>query len=774
MTDLRLVAPALGAWAASIAVLLGLSAVTEPDVRHLLASRLVFVALACVLVTVLLLRRRHAFVVFVGAVALAAIACAAQVLAWTNPSLTHNFGSQVQMTGVVDGAPRESLGATYLPVSSRTFASQESTPLRIEVPISVTVPRFTDTPSPGTPVVVSGRLRGAGGSLATAGYLTADHPIVVTGTPGAIDRAAQRVRDALQSNLPSSPSGGSALVAGLAIGDESAMAPQLVEDMRMSGLSHLTAVSGGNVAIVIGAVIALAWLLRLPMLARIGAALTALVFYVYVVHPEPSVLRAGVMGAVVVVSLLVGGRQPGPSVLATSVIVLVVIVPPLAVSWGFALSVAATAGIVMLTPALRRRMDQSRWGARIPTPVVLAIAVTLAAQLATAPVLLAMGAYVGVAAVPANLLAMPVVPIVTIAGLAAALLGIIPGLSSLAEFVAWVGAMAGEWIAQIAVRSAGIDLLRVRGSPLIAIVLVVAIGVLAAAWRFASVPLRIVTTGIAVIGLGLWAIAPPDRRAWPPEGWIAVQCDVGQGDGLVIAPSQGAGAVVVDTGSSARLIDRCLEDLGVDHIAALVLTHFHADHVNGLAGVVDGRIVDAVFTTIAYEPPEQVSGVRYELQRRGLPWTELRAGMEFSVGDGHYRIIWPRRIITAGRVSEGSVANNASIVIDARIRGVRVLLTGDIEPPAQAAILSGVGGFDIVKIPHHGSPHQHPRFAQWADAGLAVISVGSDNSFGHPAAETLDEWLATGAQVLRTDLHGDIAVVVDANSNLGWATRNGD
>ena len=774
MTDLRLVAPALGAWAASIAVLLGLSAVDEADVRHAAASRLVFVALICVLVAVLIARRRNGLVVFVSAVALSAIAAATQILAWSAPMLTQHFGTHVEMTAVVDGPPRESLGVAYLPVTSRTLAGEELTQVRIQVPLSVTMARFADVPSPGTPVAVSGRLRSAGGSLAMAGYLNAETPITVTGTPSVIDRAAQRVRTALHESLPPHPAGGSALVAGLAIGDESTMPPQLVEDMRMSGLSHLTAVSGGNVAIVIGVVIAVAWLLRLPMLARIGAALIALVFYVIVVHPEPSVLRAGVMGAVVVVSLLVGGRQPGPSVLATAVIVLVVIVPPLSVSWGFTLSVAATAGIVMLTSELRRRIDQSRWGARFPTPVGLAVAVTLAAQLATAPVLLAMGAYVGVAAVPANLLAMPVVPIVTVAGLAAALIGLIPGASALASFVAWVGAVAGEWIAQVAIRSAGIDLLRIRGSPLIAVVLVAAIAAIAVVWRFASIPVRVVVVGVAAIGLGLWAVAPPDRRAWPPDGWLAVQCDVGQGDGLVIAPTQGSGAVVVDTGSSARLIDRCLEDLGVEHIAALVLTHFHADHVNGLAGVVDGRVVDAVFTTIAHEPPEQVAGVHYELQRRGLRAIELRAGMDFRVGDGNYQVIWPRRIITSNRISEGSVANNASIVIDADIRGVRVLLTGDIEPPAQAALLASAGGFDIVKVPHHGSPHQHPRFASWADAGLAFISVGADNSFGHPAAETLDEWLTTGATVLRTDLHGDIAVVVDPRGILGWVARKGE
>ncbi|MDA2987727.1 MAG: ComEC/Rec2 family competence protein [Actinomycetota bacterium] len=771
MTDLRLVAPALAAWAASAATLLALGAISEPDSRHQWAVRLMQFSIVAVLVVIVLFRRRSAIVVTAAAIAVATIAAAMQVSAWTSSAFTELMGENVTVTGVISGPPRESLGVSYVPISADRIQGQSSAAVRIHVPISVTIPRFTDVPMIGTPVRVDGRLRPAGGSVHTAAYLQTNDAPVVTGNAGVIDRAAQRVRDALGASLPQRPAGGSALVAGLAIGDENAMSPELVEQMRMSGLSHLTAVSGGNVAIVIGAVIALAWILRAPMAVRIAAALVALVFYVIVVHPEPSVLRAGVMGAVVVLSLFVGGRRPGPSVLATAVLILVVVMPSLSVSWGFALSVAATAGIVMLAPVFKRRVEETSWGARIPAVVIIAASLTLAAQLATAPVLLAMGAYVGIAAVPANLLAMPVVPLITVAGLAAAIIGLIPILTPIAQIVAWVGAMAGEWIAQVASHAATIDLLRIRGSPTIAAIAVVVTAVGIVLWRSGSPVIRVATASTITIALIVWTVAPPDRRAWPPSNWALVQCDVGQGDGLVIAPHEGTGAVVVDTGISARVIDRCLSDLGIDHIAALVLTHFHADHVNGLAGVVDGRRVDAVFTTIAQEPEDQAAGVHYELNRRGLTARELTAGMAFTVGAGEYRVIWPRRIITSGRISEGSLANNASIVIDARVHGLRLLLTGDIEPPAQAAILGGPGDFHVAKIPHHGSPHQHPRFAVWADADIAVVSVGTDNSFGHPNAETLAEWQTTGANVLRTDLHGDIAIVRTKEDQLGWVTR---
>jgi competence protein ComEC len=83
------------------------------------------------------------------------------------------------------------------------------------------------------------------------------------------------------------------------------------------------------------------------------------------------------------------------------------------------------------------------------------------------------------------------------------------------------------------------------------------------------------------------------------------------------------------------------------------------------------------------------------------------------------------------------------------------------------------GGFDVVKIPHHGSPHQHPRFASWADAEVAIVSVGAHNSFGHPADSTIAQWQESGATVVRTDLHGDVAIVIDHQQQVGWVPRRG-
>jgi len=757
-------------------ILIWLSSIADLDQRHALAQRLLLLAVVIAVAVIITLRARIGVMITIVAGLLAAFAAAAQVSAWTSPGLVHFHGSDVQITGVVNGPPRESLAATYLPIASDSVQSRGTTHVvqSIQAPISVILPRFFEVPPAGTMVKVEGRLGPAKRSLTVAAYLNAADGLTVIGPPGVVDRAAQRVREALHASLPAHPQGGSALVAGLAIGDETPMTSDLVDEMRLSGLSHLTAVSGGNVAIVVGAVIGIAWLLRLPMALRVASALIAIVFYAIVVHPEPSVLRAGVMGAVVVLSLFVGGRRPGPSVLSVAVLVLVVLVPSLSVSWGFALSVAATGGIVMLTPVMREKVKNHPWGSRVPEALVIAASLTLAAQLATAPVLLAMGAYVGVAAVPANVVAMPVVPLVTIAGLGAGIIGLIPGMKVIADFVAWIGAMAGEWIAQVARVAASIDVLRVRGTVTLAIVAAVLIAALFVLWPLLSGRMNALFTAAAiciVFGVIWWAWQSLERRSWPPSDWLMVQCDVGQGDALVIAPSGSAGAVVVDTGISARRVDECLADVGVQHISVLVLTHFHADHVNGITGVFNGRRVDSVISTPALVPDEQAQGVIHELSARGMSLRTVSAGDSFRVGAGEYSVLGPRRTFYGSGVSDGSGANNASVVLDARIAGLRILLTGDIEPPAQTSLLGGPGGFDVAKIPHHGSAHQHPKFASWVRARVALVSVGADNTFGHPAPEVVSDWRRTGAQVFRSDQSGDIAVVVDERGELAIATR---
>jgi competence protein ComEC len=195
-----------------------------------------------------------------------------------------------------------------------------------------------------------------------------------------------------------------------------------------------------------------------------------------------------------------------------------------------------------------------------------------------------------------------------------------------------------------------------------------------------------------------------------------------------------ASGVVVDTGPDPALVDRCLDRLGVDRVPLLVLTHPHADHVDGVAGVVDGREVAEVET------------------HDDAPYGTTRV-----VGELTLQVLWPPPDHRADN------PNDVSVVLLAEVEGVRILLTGDLEPPSQSAIDRAWPHLraDVVKVPHHGSRFQDLDWLLGLGARVAVVSAGVDNDYGHPAPETLQALAGAGVDVRRTDLDGDVAIVAE-------------
>ena len=191
----------------------------------------------------------------------------------------------------------------------------------------------------------------------------------------------------------------------------------------------------------------------------------------------------------------------------------------------------------------------------------------------------------------------------------------------------------------------------------------------------------------------------------------------------------------------------------------LVLTHFHADHVDGLPGVLDGRRVESVLVSPLREPPEQVEMVA--AATHGMTVTDAVPGQTGHWGPASWQVLWPSELITG----EGSAPNNASVVLLVEVSGVRLLLTGDVEPPAQQAMLSAgvVPRADVLKVPHHGSRFQDSNFLSAVGAQVAVISVGEGNPYGHPSPELIDALTDAGMLVARTDTDGNVAVVVDGH-----------
>jgi competence protein ComEC len=234
-------------------------------------------------------------------------------------------------------------------------------------------------------------------------------------------------------------------------------------------------------------------------------------------------------------------------------------------------------------------------------------------------------------------------------------------------------------------------------------------------------------------------------------------------------------AVVIDAGPDPDLIDGCLARLHVEVVDAVVLTHFHADHVDGLPGVLRGRVVRQILTSPVLEPAFEVRAVQGWAAAVSIPMQPLYPGDHLRWGSVQAAVLWPVRVI-----HEGSVPNNASVVLSVEVSGLRALLLGDVETPAAHQVLLalrrdpvswGGRGYDVLKVAHHGSRLQDPALLAEVRAPVALISVGAGNTYGHPAPATLALLRANGSQVVRTDQRGDIAVARSIDAVVLVSTR---
>ncbi|MEU4979349.1 ComEC/Rec2 family competence protein [Streptomyces sp. NPDC021969] len=598
-------------------------------------------------------------------------------------------------------------------------------------------------------------------------------PPDVLAEPSAAQRLAGRLREGLREATEDLPTDARALLPGLVVGDTSRVTPELEEAFRETDLTHTLAVSGANFTIVLALLLGPPGLaqrserrglaprlgLRLRTTALLGGLLASA--FVVVCRPDPSVLRAAACGSVALLALATGRRRSLLPALATAVLLLVLYDPWLARSYGFLLSVLATGALLTLAPrwsaALRRR--------RVPPRLAEALAAAGAAQALCAPVVAVLSARVSLVGVPCNLLAEFAVAPATVLGFAA--LATAPAAMPLAKSLAWCGGWPAEWIAGIArtgaaLPGAGVDWPGSwAGAALLALVTV---AMLAAGRRLLRHPWW---CGVCALLLILVVVQPPPLarviKGWPPPGWRMVMCDVGQGDALVLAAGEGT-AVVVDAGPDPTLVDHCLRSLGISRIPLVLLTHFHADHVAGLPGVLRGRSVGAIETTVLEEPADQAEFVRRQAAAGRIPLRHAAAGEQRRSGPLSWQVVWPPPSLPATTApgTEGG-PNDASVTLLVRTAGLSLLLLGDLEPPAQRELArspaaAALNGVDVLKVAHHGSAHQDFAFLRRVAPRLALISCGEDNTYGHPAPGTVAALRARGATVLRTDRDGAVAV----------------
>lgn len=601
-------------------------------------------------------------------------------------------------------------------------------------------------------------------------------------TEGVRDEFGQRAR-----NLPPDAA---QLLPGMVLGDRSHLGTGLETAMQRTGLTHLTAVSGANCAIVVGIVFMGGCAVRLPRWLSAVVALIALAGFVLLVRPEPSVLRAAVMGTIGVAAMISGRGRKSPTLLCLAVIVLLGIDPWLSGSYAFILSVLATSGLIIFGAPCAGWL--ARW---LPLWAAQAIAVPIAAQVFCAPVIVLLQPHLVTYSIVANVLVAPVIPLITIAGMCCVLAMVLcPVLATAIITIAgagasWVGAVARFFSTAPAAAVAWPE--GAAGAALMAVLSLASMGTL---WLLSDSG-RLLSFGRAVLdwaaglprpALGMFAgISVGSAVAWllfaavpatGPGQWSIVACDVGQGDGLVIRSGKDS-ALVIDTGPEPDRMDECLDDLSISVVPLLVLTHMHADHTGGVAGVLSGRTVERTLVSASADHGPVVDN----LTRQDVDVVRAHRGTAGDYGAISWKILWP----VAGQGA--STQNNSSIVMWLRIEQQRgealsLLLTGDLEKDGVRRLLArfddqpipgalGHGSVDVLKVAHHGAANGGTELITGLHPDLALISVGAENDYGHPSREIIAALRQVGSQIRRTDRDGRIYVAKRSGTLLTWSER---
>ncbi|MEU4290277.1 ComEC/Rec2 family competence protein [Kribbella sp. NPDC026596] len=689
----------------------------------------------------------------------------------------NNATVTVRLKMTADPSVRQSPGGRRPPyvVVRATIEEVKSrgTATRVRTPVLLIGTTQWQTVRYGQHVNANGRLEAVESGSDVTAMLSIRSPPRIADEPPWWLRAAEKVRGGLRNSVAGEPEDVRGLVPALVMGDESALPADLTEDFQTTGLTHLSAVSGTNLTLLLAFVLPFARLIGVRARGLTAIGLMTVVVFVVLARPQPSVLRAAAMGLIALAAMTSGGaRRRAARSLSVAVIALLLLDTSLARSAGFALSVLATAGIVLLGPGWRDAL--AKW---LPTWLAEAISCPLAAQLACTPVVAWLSGQVSLVAVAANLLAGPAVGPATILGFTAAGAALVS--TAAAQLVGWAAGWPARWI--ILVAREGADLPGAANAwPAttigVAVLTLLCLALVLGLHRILARPIAMV---LAVVLLAVVVLRPVGSIGWPPDDWLFVMCDVGQGDGLVLRAGERT-AVVVDTGPDPAAMDRCLRDLGVEHIPVLVLSHFHADHVGGLAGVLKDRRVDEIEVTPYFSPRAEHNRVVELASHHGISLRTVTYGEKRFVGQLSWTTLWPARVpalpppgtSSATPTDEGSPENNASIAMMVELSGLRILLTGDLEPESQRAILATGADLhaDILKVPHHGSAQQDPTFLAATNPRLALISAGRNNDYGHPAPRTLDLLSHDATRTATTNTSGTLTIT-NPNNHLSLTTH---
>ena len=576
----------------------------------------------------------------------------------------------------------------------------------------------------------------------------------IVGRRGGIGGVGDRLRAHVEETLARGTTGERRqILAGIVLGEDSGIDRELRDAFQASGLMHLLAVSGQNVAIVAFGVVLAARILGLGRLVGEALAIAVVLSYALAVGWQPSVVRAAVAGVLASLAWLVARPRDRWHALAVGALVLLVWMPQSALEPGFQLSFAAVATIFLVVP----RLSGVPEAYPVPRGLWDVLVVAVACGLVTAPIVWLHFGQVALWTVPANVAAEPAMPpLISLSLAAAAVEPLSPGV---ATALAWLAGWCAWWIALVARVVASWPSAQIS-SPL---AIAVAFGVVGAALLVRRLPRYRRPTALAAIAsvaltlaVAAWATRP--QPSWePPTGLRVTFLDVGQGDSALIEVP--GGAVLVDEGPPEADVAGQLRRLGLRSLTAIVLTHPQRDHIGGAAAVLDRLAVGAVGDPGIEAPSADHDAAVAAARGRSVPIVVVHAGEVFRIGKLRLRILWPD---DPGLPSEDP--NQHAVVALASFGSTDVLLTADAESDVTSRL--PLRPIEVLKVAHHGSEDPGlPDLLRVLRPEIAVISVGANNDYDHPRPETLAALAAQpGLRTLRTDENGRVVVESDGRT----------
>jgi competence protein ComEC len=661
--------------------------------------------------------------------------------------------------------------------------------------VAATLPRFPAV-VPGDRITVTGRLRAIEDDdygrylerIGVSATLMAESLEVAPATPDLARRLEGLRRgsaDALALALPEPAAG---LASGILVGLRDRVDRDVAAAFTTAGISHVVAISGWNIAIVGATIGALAS--GFSRRRRSILIVLAIALYVAFVGASASVLRAAAMAGVALLARESGRAGRAAAALAIAVVALLLIDPGLAGDAGFQLSSLATAGLIAWGTPLTARLAGANPG-RLRRLLAESLGVSLAAQVATLPVILADFGRLSLVAPAVNLLVVPLVAPAMAAGAVALIAGWLTLLGGPAAIATIAGLPAWALLsAMIAVGRAGAGLpfasleldapwSTVAGAGAGLAILGIARGRSGVKALETSTPIHRATRQtaprvphrvsvaiaallVAVAGLGIVLIHRPDGIA------RVTVLDVGQGDAILVEGGAG-GRLLVDGGPDPdRLLVALDERLPPwdRRIDVVILTHPHEDHVAGLVGLLARYRVGTVFEPGMNGPGPGFAAWRTALAKVGHPIGSLAAGDQLRIDAIRLRVLWPVRGEVPLEPADGGTAiNNVSIVLLGEVAGRRFLLAGDIEEEIDPSLIAeGLPHVDLLKVAHHGSKTASTdAFLETVRPSVTVVSAGTGNPYGHPAPSTIARLKASGARVYRTDSNGSVEVSLEAS-----------